>query len=101
MSRASFDALTLARRVGGGRWLLVVGAAVLLGTAVARAQDAGPPMHPPHQCDPACVVRYCTDRCIGPHRERLMGLVECRRACERAVAENGCWPCKEGEKCGH
>ena len=88
---------SVARRIGCG-WVLplaVVAAVLYIAAAVARAQDAGPPMHPPHTCDQVCVVRYCADRCVGPHRDRLMGLVECRRACERTVAEHDCWPCKE------
>lgn len=71
---------------------------LLLPLGTAEAQDAGPPMDEPQACDPACVVRYCESRCIGPHRDRLTGLTDCKRACVRVVIENACWPCKEDDK---
>ena len=84
-------------------WLFFAAAAVLIGAAIARAtprdagpRDAGPPMDDHPACDMVCAVRYCTDRCVGPHRDRLTGLVECRRECLRVVEGDGCWPCREG-----
>lgn len=56
---------------------------------------SGPPPHKPLTCDPACVVRYCESRCVGPHRDRLQGKADCKRACFKYVTENGCWPCRE------
>ena len=56
---------------------------------------SGPPSHKPLSCDPVCVVRYCEDRCVGPHRDRLQGLSDCKRSCVEYVTNNGCWPCKK------
>ena len=104
MSWASLDALSrardarvaadVARRVGGGRWVLAVGvlaAAVLLGAAVARARDAGPadgsPMHPPHACDAVCIHFTCASHCAS-ERDSL-----CYRACSEGLWRE-CGPCR-------
>ena len=48
------------------------------------------------KCDRSCVVDYCEARCSGPHRDRLQGLSDCKRACEAYVLNEGkCFPCKE------
>lgn len=62
---------------------------------VALADEPPKPKAP--ACDHACVLDYCEARCTGPHRNRLTGRVDCRRACVEYVTANGCWPCK-GEK---